>query len=214
MKECKTILADDHSLFREGLKSVIEKYPEWKVVGEAQNGEELLDKLKKIPCDLVVLDIAMPEMDGLSALKEITALFPDIKVLMLSMLNDFSHFEKAKNLGASGYMSKEDAGDELCRAIQKILSNQVYIAPSVKNLLAERQIHNMDSFNAQSLEILTKREKQILAMIANGMTNKNIALELKISIHTVENHRAHLSEKLGAKNVASLVQFAIQKGLI
>jgi two-component system response regulator NreC len=161
-----------------------------------------------------VLDIAMPEMDGLSALKEITALFPDIKVLMLSMLNDFSHFEKAKNLGASGYMSKEDAGDELCRAIQKILSNQVYIAPSVKNLLAERQIHNMDSFNAQSLEILTKREKQILAMIANGMTNKNIALELKISIHTVENHRAHLSEKLGAKNVASLVQFAIQKGLI
>ncbi|PKL51107.1 MAG: DNA-binding response regulator [Candidatus Riflebacteria bacterium HGW-Riflebacteria-2] len=214
MKECKIILADDHSLLREGLKAVIEKYPEWKVVGEASNGVDLLAMLKKISCDLVVLDIAMPDMDGLAALKEISKHFPHIKVLMLSMLNDFSHFEKARSLGAAGYMSKEDAGEELCRAIQKILSGKMYIAPSVNNLLAERQLHNMDSVNLQSIEVLTKREKQILAMIARGMTNKEVALDLEISIHTVENHRANLSEKLGSKNVASLVQFAIQKGLI
>lgn len=214
MKECKIILADDHSLLREGLKAVIEKYPEWKVVGEASNGVDLLAMLKKISCDLVVLDIAMPDMDGLAALKEISSHFPHVKVLMLSMLNDFSHFEKARSLGAAGYMSKEDAGDELCRAIQKIQSGKMYIAPSVNNLLAERQIHNMDSVNTQSVEVLTRREKQILAMIARGMTNKEVAHDLEISIHTVENHRANLSEKLGSKNVASLVQFAIQKGLI
>jgi len=214
MKECKIILADDHSLLREGLKAVIERYPEWKVVGEASNGVELLAMLKKISCDLIVLDIAMPEMDGLVALKDISSHFPHVKVLVLSMLNDFSHFEKARSLGAAGYMSKEDAGDELCRAIQKIQSGKMYIAPSVNNLLAERQIHNMDSVNTQSVEVLTRREKQILAMIARGMTNKEVAHDLEISIHTVENHRANLSEKLGSKNVASLVQFAIQKGLI
>jgi len=214
MKECKIVLADDHSILLEGLKCIIEKYPEWKVVGEARNGVDLLATLKKVSCDLVVLDIAMPEMDGLTALKEITRHFPHIKVLILSMLNDFTHFEKAKTLGAAGFMSKEDVGDELCRAIQKILSGKMYIAPSVKDLLAERQLLSMESGNTQSVEILTKREKQILGMIASGMTNKKIALDLQISIHTVENHRANLSEKLGSKNVASLVQFAIQKGLI
>jgi DNA-binding NarL/FixJ family response regulator len=130
------------------------------------------------------------------------------------MLNDYTHFEKARSLGAAGFMSKEDAGDELVRAIQRILSGKMYIAPSVNNLLAERQLQNMDSVNTQSVEILTRREKQILAMIASGLTNKKIALDLQISIHTVENHRANLSEKLGSKNVASLVQFALQKGLI
>ncbi|OGK11485.1 MAG: hypothetical protein A2W80_14315, partial [Candidatus Riflebacteria bacterium GWC2_50_8] len=202
------------SLLREGLKAVIEKYPEWKVVGEASNGVDLLEMLKKISCDLIVLDIAMPEMDGLAALKEISGHFPHIKVLVLSMLNDFSHFEKARSLGVAGYMSKEEAGDELCRAIQKIQSGKMYIAPAVNNLLAERQVHNMDNVNVQSIEVLTRREKQILVMIARGMTNKEVAQDLEISIHTVENHRANLSEKLGSKNVASLVQFAIQKGLI
>ncbi|MGM0601559.1 MAG: response regulator [Candidatus Rifleibacteriota bacterium] len=214
MKDCKIILADDHSLFLEGLKSVINKCPEWKVVGEAKNGVDLLSILNRIPCDLLVLDIAMPEIDGLTALKEISIHFPDIKVLVLSMLNDFTHFERARSLGAAGYMSKEDAGDELYQAIQKILKGEMYIAPSVKNLLAERQLHNIDNANTQSVEILTRRQKQVLAMIARGMTNKAIALDLRISIHTVENHRANLSHKLGAKNVASLVQFAIQKGLV
>lgn len=214
MKECRIILADDHSILRDGLKSIIGKFPEWKVVGEARNGKELLAMLKNTDCDLVVLDIAMPVMDGLTALEEIKSQFPHIKVLMLSMLNDFTHFEKAKALGASGFMSKEDAGDELPRAILKILSGKMYIAPSVNTLLAERQLNLMESDSSPSIEILTKREKQILGLIALGMTNRTIALDLQISIHTVENHRANLSEKLGAKNVASLVKFAIDKGLV
>jgi len=214
MKECKIVLADDHSILREGLKCIIEKYPEWKVIGEVRSGIDLLAMLKKIDCDLVVLDIAMPEMDGLTVLREITKRFPRIKVLILSMLNDYTHFEKAKSLGAAGFMSKEDAGDELARAIQKTMSGKMYVAPSINSLLAERQLQNMAGPRSKSVEILTKREKQVLAMIASGMTNKKIALDLQISIHTVENHRANLKEKLGASNVASLVRFAIEKGLI
>lgn len=214
MKECRIVLADDHSILRDGLKSILGKYPGYKVVGEAKNGKDLLAILSTISCDLVVLDIAMPGMDGLTALKEIKTRFPDIKVLMLSMLNDYTHFEKSKALGASGFMSKEDAGEELPRAIEKIMNGKLYIAPSVNTLLAERQIKLMENDNSPSIEVLTRREKEILCLIARGLTNKKIALDLQISIHTVENHRANLSEKLGARNVAALVQFAIEKGLI
>ncbi|MFZ2961426.1 MAG: response regulator transcription factor [Candidatus Ozemobacteraceae bacterium] len=214
LKECRIVLADDHSILREGLKGLLSRCSGWKVVGEATNGRELLSMLPSTPCDVVVLDIAMPEVDGLTALREITQKFPRLKVLMLSMYNDFAHFERAKALGAAGYLAKEDAGDELVRAIEKILSGKMYVSPSVTSLLAERQIHLMEGGKSSSIEILTKREKQVLGLIAKGITNKNIAVELQISIHTVENHRAHLSEKLGVKNVASLVKFAIEKGLI
>ncbi|MBF0502093.1 MAG: response regulator transcription factor [Candidatus Riflebacteria bacterium] len=214
MKECRIVLADDHSILREGLKSLLSKCPECRIAGEAVNGIELLTMLKSTKCDLAIVDISMPEMDGLTALKEIKRKFPTVKVLMLSMMNDFMHFERAKTLGASGYIAKEDAGDELVHAIEKIMSGKMYVSPSVMSLLAERQIHLMDGEKSPSIEILTKREKQVLGLIAKGITNKNIAAELKISIHTVENHRAHLSEKLGATNVTSLVKFAIEKGLI
>lgn len=214
MKKFRIILADDHSILRDGLKSLLKQHAEWEVVGEAKGGKELLTLLKTLSCDLVILDIAMPGMDGLTALREITINFPGIKVLVLSMMNDYPHFEKAKAFGAAGFMSKEDAGDELPRAIQKIIDGKMYIAPSVTTLLVERQLHLIDTINSSSIEILTKREKQVLAMIAQGLTNRKIALDLQISIHTVENHRANLSEKLGSKNAASLVQYAIEKGLI
>jgi DNA-binding NarL/FixJ family response regulator len=214
MKACRIILADDHSIFREGLKSLLQKDPQLHVVGEARNGKELLTLLKTTPCELAIVDIAMPEMDGLTALKEIHRLYPKVWVLILSMLNDFAHFGQAKTLGASGYLAKDDAGDELLRAVARIQEGKSYASPSVTTLLAERQIHAFDSGKSPSLEVLTRREKQILGLIAGGNTNKIIAVDLQISIHTVENHRAHLSEKLGLKNTAALVKFAMEKGLI
>jgi len=214
MKECRIILADDHGIFREGLKSLLLKDSGLKVVGEVKNGIELLAMLKSIECDLAVVDIAMPEMDGLTALKEIKRKYPKLKVLILSMLNDYAHFGQAKALGASGYLAKDDAGDEFIRAIEKIQKGKMYVSPSVSTLLVERQVQLMENGKSPSIEILTKREKQVLGLIAKGSTNKNIAAKLNISIHTVENHRAHLSEKLGIKNAATLVKYAIEKGLI
>ncbi len=214
MKSARIIIADDHAILREGMRSILGRCPEWKVVGEARNGKELLSLLEKVGCDVVILDIAMPEMDGLTALNQISGRYPGIKVLVLSMLNDFAHFSRAKALGAAGYMGKEDAGDELANAVERILAGRLYVSPSVVSLLGERQIHQMEKGNSPSIEVLTRREKQVLVMIAGGMTNRKIAVELGISVHTVENHRAHIAEKLGAKNVAALVKFAMEKGLV
>lgn len=138
MKACKIILADDNSLFREGLKSLLLKDSGLKVVGEAKNGIELLETLKPVGCDLAVVDIAMPEMDGFTALKKIKPIYPQLKVLMMSMLNDYAHFAQARALGASGYLVKDEAEDEFIMAIKQILGGKMYVSPSVKTLLAER----------------------------------------------------------------------------
>lgn len=209
----RIIIADDHCIFREGLKTFIQREPDWSVVGEAENGLELLQMLKSLTCDLIIMDITMPEMDGLTALKEVKRMYPEIKVLMLSLMKDYEHFEQAKIFGASGYLAKDDAGEDLIPAIKKIMRGKLHISSSVTNLLAERQLRSMDDGESPSLEILTKRERQVLQLIAKGMTNKEVGCELKISVHTVENHRAHLLEKLGLKNAVSLVKFAISKGL-
>jgi len=214
MNRCRVVIADDHSVVREGLKVLINKDPCLKVVGEADNGEKLLALLNSKKCDLAIVDIAMPEMDGLTALKEIKRKYPKLKVLVLSMLKDYEHFKRAKAYGASGYLAKDEAGGELITAINTVQKGNNYVSPSVTTLLAERQMRYMENGEAPSFEILTKREKQVLKLVAKGDPNKKIASDLKISIHTVENHRAHLSDKLGLKNTASLVKYAISKGLI
>ncbi|MFH0838037.1 MAG: response regulator transcription factor, partial [Patescibacteria group bacterium] len=140
MGDFRIVLADDHRIFREGLKHLLSEGPELKVVGEAKTGKELLAILKTTECDLVISDIIMPVMDGLTALKEIRHTYPRIRVLMISMLSDFAHFEQAKALGASGYLSKDDASDDLLSAIEKVRAGKMYVSPSITTLLGERQI--------------------------------------------------------------------------
>ncbi len=213
MSKSKIIIADDHTFVRVGLKELINKDPDLIVVAEAKNGQELLDILANKKCDLVVMDISMPEMDGVATIKELYEKFKGIKVLILSMLKDYSHFREVMAHGASGYMVKDDAPEQLDSAIKTILRGKKFISPSVTTMLAERELRSLDEA-VPSLEILTRREKQILAMITKSMPNKNIASKLKISIRTVEHHRANLTGKLGLKDTASLVKYALTKGLI
>ncbi len=212
MAKSKIILADDHTFVRVGLKERINKEPDLIVVAEARNGQELLDILANKKCDLVVMDISMPEMDGVAAIKEIHGKYPQLRTLILSMLKDYPHFKEVMAHGASGYMVKDDAADLLVSAIKTILRGKKFVSPSVTTMLADRELRSLDKA-VPSLEILTKREKQILTMIAQGMSNKNIASKLKISIRTVEHHRANLTDKLGFKDAASLVKYAMAKGL-
>lgn len=212
MPKSKVIVADDHTFVRVGLKELINKDPDLIVVAEAKNGQELLDILANKKCDLVVMDISMPEMDGVETIRELSEKFKGIKVLILSMLKDYSHFKEVVAHGASGYMVKDDAPDQLVSAIKTILRGKKFISPSVTTMLADRELRSLDEA-VPSLEILTKREKQILTMIAKSMPNKNIASKLKISIRTVEHHRANLTDKLGFKDAASLVKYAMAKGL-
>lgn len=213
MAKSKIILADDHSLVRGGLKELIHKDPDLTVVAEAEDGQKLLDLLPSTKCDLVVADISMPNMDGLTAIKAIHQKYPKIKILILSMLKDYLHFQTVMANGASGYMVKDDASEELVTAIKIILKGKKYVSPSVTTMLVEREVRSAEEGDAPSLEILTDREKEILMLITNGMANKNIASKLNLSIRTVEHHRSNLTDKLGIKNTASLVKYALSKGL-
>ncbi|OGX31042.1 MAG: hypothetical protein A2787_01205 [Omnitrophica WOR_2 bacterium RIFCSPHIGHO2_01_FULL_48_9] len=210
----KIFLADDHAIFRAGLKGLIEKDSQLKVVGEAPNGEELLLKLKSTKCDAIVLDLSMPAMDGLAAMKLIREKFPKVKILILTMQKDPEHFEHAMAGGAAGYLLKDDAYDQLILAIKLVLKGKRYISPSVATLTTDRFIRSVDDTEAPSLELLTKREKEILKFVSNSFSNKNIASRLKISVRTVETHRANLSNKLGIKSTAGLVKYAMAKGLL
>lgn len=214
MAKSRIIIADDHTVVRVGLKELIQKSPDLTVVAEAGDGEQLLERLASHKCDLVVVDISMPNMDGLEAIKAIHQRYPKIKILVLSMLKDYQHFQEVMSHGASGYVVKDDAAEQLTLAIKAILRGNRFVSPSVSKVLIDRELHSMDSGGIPSLEILTKREKQILSLIAQGRANKNIAAKLEISIRTVEHHRAHLTDKLGLKTPAALVKYAIEKGLI
>ena len=213
MVKSKVIIADDHSFVRVGLKELINKDSELTVVAEVKNGQELLEILTHKKCDVIVMDISMPEMDGVTALKEIQKKYPQLKTLILSMLKDYPHFHEVMTHGASGYMVKDDAPEQLVSAIKTVLRGKKFVSPSVTTMLADRELRSLDEA-VPSLEILTKREKQILTMIAKSMSNKKIASNLNISIRTVEHHRANLTDKLGLKDTASLVKYALSKGLI
>jgi DNA-binding NarL/FixJ family response regulator len=214
MSVYQMIVADDHEIFRQGLKSLIAKDPELKIVGEASDGEDLLNLLNEVKCDLLVTDLSMPKMDGMSAIKEIRRKYPQIKIVVLTMLKDHEHFKHAMASGACGYLLKEDAYEQFTTACKRIVKGKQYVSPSVASLLTERYLRSLDETEDPAVAILTKREQQILQLVAKGLANKNIAEKLHISIRTVETHRSNLSNKLGIKNTASLVKYAISKGLI
>lgn len=209
----RIILADDHPIIRVGLKKLIDDEPKLKVVAQAKDGEELLLKLSSTKCDLVVLDLSMPRLSGMAAIGEIRRKFPKIKILVLTMQKDLEHFKCAMKNGANGYLLKDDAYEQLVLAIKLIAKNQKYIPASISNLMTERYMRSFDEAQDSVVEILTKREREILKLIASGLPNKNIAARLKLSIRTVETHRGNLTKKLGLKNTASLVKFAIAKGI-
>ncbi len=213
MGKSKVIVADDHTFVRVGLKELINKDADLTVLAEAKNGRELLNILDNRKCDVVVMDISMPEMDGVAAIKEIQIKYPKLKILILSMIKDYPHFHEVMAHGASGYMVKDDAPEQLVLAIKMILRGKKYISPSVSTMLVDRQLRSLDEA-VPSMEILTKREQQILNMIAKSMSNKAIALKLKLSVRTIEHHRANLTDKLGIKDTASLVKYALAKGII
>ena len=205
----KIILADDHLMFRAGLKTLIERTEGFTVIDEAGHGEELLNKLKRRRCDLVVMDLSMPRMSGMDALQQIVEKYPRMKVLVLTMQKDTQYFHRAMLTGASGYVLKDDAFEQLVKAMQTILTGEQFISPSIRSLVNEQIEAPKGKSPAPSIDFLTKRECQVLKLIASGLANKNIARQLDISIRTVEVHRSNLIKKLGIKTTAGLVKYAM-----
>ncbi len=213
METIKVLLVDDHTILRDGIKSLLETEDHIKVVGEAVNGEEALQKVEKLSPDVVLMDISMPKMNGIQATSQISEEYPDIKILILTMHDEEGYVQPIFQAGAAGYVVKRTATRELVSAIEGVVEGNTILHPSVtETLLAEGQ--GSDSDDGDMYDGLTERELEILTLIAEGLTNQEIADELYISIKTVQAHRANIMDKLGLNDRVALTKYAIRKGLI
>lgn len=215
MKAYEIIIADDHAMVRHGIRRIIEENKRLKVVGEAADGLGLMNILKRIQPDLVILDISMPYLRGLEAAREIKSLYRDIKVLILTMHKNQWYMQQTLATGCDGYLLKEDAGDQLVKAIERIRDNGIFVS----SLLSE-QAPSIDSRPIQPslrgphCDRLTLRERQVLKLIAEGKSNREIAHLLHVSVRTIEHHRLHMHRKLRIKSMMDLLNYAISKGYI
>jgi DNA-binding NarL/FixJ family response regulator len=216
MQPYKIILADDHALFREGLKRILAEASDLEVIGEVADGLALLKILSKFKPDMIILDISMPNIRGIEAIHEVRTMHPESKILVLTMHRDKEYLHQAISSGAHGYLLKEDADSELFSAIGKVRQGKIYVSPKLSEYLTEdwARIHRGEHELATEIDPLTIREREIIKLVGEGKANKEIASLLNISIRTVEHHRANIMDKLNLKNAAELIKYAIQKGYI
>jgi DNA-binding NarL/FixJ family response regulator len=210
----RIVVADDHIMFRDVVKKCIEEVPDLKVVGTAGDGLELLEFLQKFPADMIILDIAMPHLQGIEVTQQIKKLFPQIKILILTMHKSKEHVFRALSAGADGYLLKENAYNDLITAIDAIRQGNSYISHLIAGLMATIIRQQSGEPGGITSEFLTAREKEVLQFIAEGKTSKEIAGLLSITPLTVNNHRRNLMKKLNLKRNVDLVKYAIQSGYI
>jgi two-component system, NarL family, response regulator NreC len=208
----RIVLADDHKIVRQGLRSLLESYKNFEVVAEAENGMTAVRLTKELLPDLVIMDVTMPDINGIEATKQIKTVCPHVKVISLSMHSDKRFVMEMLDAGASGYLLKDCALDELATAINAIMSDQVYVSPSLANVVIKDYSERLDvvTNNPQSL---SQKEQMVLRLIAEGQNTKHIASQMGVSIKTVETHRQHVMEKLGLHSIAELTKYAIRTGL-
>ncbi|MBX3723717.1 MAG: response regulator transcription factor [Turneriella sp.] len=207
----RIILADDHAILRAGLRNLISEASDFTVVAEATDGVALLAKLKTTACDLVILDLSMPNLGGLAALEQIKKNYPGIKVLILSMHKERDYVRNAMVKGADGYVFKDVVFEKLLSSIHDIFAGQKAFSSEAMTIFLDEYVHIQEG--QSTLDNLTKREREVLRALVRGLTNKEIADQLEISSRTVEGHRAHLMEKLNVRNMAELMKTALSLGL-
>lgn len=208
----KVLLADDHPVVRQGLKSCLSQHEWLKIVGEASDGEEAVEKALQLSPDVVLMDISMPRVSGFDATERLRQQAPSVKVLVLSAHNNREYLLRMVQAGAHGFISKEASTDELLEAIDSVHSGQTFFSPEVAGAVMQQLVRNGGNF--EPFAQLTAREREVLALIAEGKTNKEVAGELNIGLRTVETHREQLMRRLDIHSVAGLTKFAIAKGLI
>jgi DNA-binding NarL/FixJ family response regulator len=209
----KILLADDHGIMRAGLRSLLDKESDMEVVAEAENGRRTVQLARELSPDVVVIDVTMPDMNGIEATRQILSEVSNVKVLALSMHSDEQFVVEMLTAGASGYLLKDCAVDELCTAIRAVVANQTFLSSEVANVVVKDYLRRL-SINDFSLgSVLTSREREVLQLVAEGKTSKQIASLLHVSVKTVEAHRQQIMDKLGIRSVAELTKYAIRKGI-
>lgn len=213
--DIRVILADDHAVVRDGIRSVIEKMGKGiSVVGEASNGRELLDMAGTTPADVYILDIAMPNLSGMEALDRLIKQQPHSKVLILSMYYEKILVERAFKMGARGYLIKESASEEIVRAIREVYQGRYFLSPRISGYLVQGFL-NKDQLESGSMQSeLTSRQREIIMLISEGLTEKDIARQLGISVHTVHVHKNNIMDRLDIHTKAGLIKYALKMGLV
>lgn len=208
----KTLIVDDHAVFRAGLIKLLEARPDIQVIGELDSGENLMKFLETTPVDLIILDISLPNINGIKLLEQLKKKKNKAKVIVLSMYKVAEYCRLALKHGAMGYVLKEDAFDQVANAIDAAKRGEIYISPRIQSAAVDSFLS--EEANTMLPEVLTRTERVVLQHIAEGMSNKEVAKTLDISVRTVETHRAHILRKLKIKNTAGLVQYAIKNKMI
>ena len=209
----KILLADDHKIMRAGLRSILEKEPDMEILGEAQNGLVALQLAKKLRPDLIIMDISMPDLNGIEATSRILAELSGLRVLALSMHSDRGFLIKMLKAGASGYLLKDCASEELIDAVHVIMKNRLYISPAMVDDMVRDYVQMASREDLSAFSVLTTRERDVLQRLAEGKSVKEIAHDLNISVKTVETFRHRIEDKLSLNSIAELTKYAIREGL-
>ena len=213
-KMIKVVLTDDHMIIRDGLRALLERQPDMEVVAEADNGRTALKHVKELSPDIVIMDIGMRELNGIDATRQIVKMSPGVKVLALSMYSDKRFVKEMLKAGASGYMLKDSAFTELIDAIRVIVGSKIYISPGVASIVLEDYLEDSTERESSIRSLLTSREIEVLQLLAEGKSTKQIALSLSLSIKTIESRRARIMQKIGIDNIADLTKYAIREGIV
>jgi DNA-binding NarL/FixJ family response regulator len=211
----RIILADDHTIIRSGLRLLLEQQPDFKVVAEANDGREAVQLVSKHHPDVAILDIGMPQLNGIEATRQIIAENPEAQVLILSMHSDEGYVLRALKAGARAYILKNSAEADLIRAVRSVAEGKSFFSPVISKMLLEDYVRQVREKQVEdSYDLLTPREREILQLLAEGKTNKEVATMLGLSPHTIETHRGNILEKLNLHGVPELIMYAVRKGII
>jgi len=211
MSEIKVLLADDHALIRKGIESTLDREPSLKLVGKAEDGHQAVDLANKHTPDVVILDLEMPKLSGAKAAIQILSQTPDTKVVALSAYCDLKSIIGMLNVGAKAYVSKRDSSSDLIKAINSVINDQVYFSPAAQNIVNQSYLETLLTEKVSHQPFLTKKEKQIFHLFANGLNIKEIAKELRLSVKTIANYQSSIKHKLGIPKVTDIAQYANRK---
>ena len=209
----KIIIADDHKIMREGLRTLLEKHEDFLIIAEAGDGRSAVRIVDEQKPDLIVMDTIMPDLNGIEATRQIKAAYPEIKVIALSMYSDKQFVMQMLQAGASGYILKDCAFKELVYAIQSVVDGYIYLSPKINTILLKEQVFAPREVNPSVFTLLSSREREVLQLIAEGKSTKEIAKALFVSVKTIETHRQQIMSKLHLHSIAGLTKYAIREGL-
>jgi DNA-binding NarL/FixJ family response regulator len=215
MSRLRILLADDHTVVRQGLRKILEAKPQWEVVAEAADGREAVKQAEEVKPDVAIVDVAMPLLNGIEAVRQIARKAAGTRVLVLSMHNDEAYVTQMLRAGAAGYLLKDSADVDLLQAVEAVAAGKSFFSPAIARVIADDYVRQLEDRGASDrYELLSEREREIFQLIAEGKTNKEIAALLFLSPSTVDTHRSRIMEKLDVHSAAEIVLYAVRKGVI